>query len=92
MYRNRGTAPRVAESPVSFECRVTQIVQLTTAAGDAVPTWLVLGEVVGVHIERRMLKDGVYDTALAQPVLRAGGPGDYFGLVPDARFVMMRPK
>ena len=40
-------APRVAESPVSFECRVTQVIQLQGANGDAVPTWLVLGEVVG---------------------------------------------
>ena len=38
--------PRVKESPVSFECKRTQILQLQTAAGEAVPTWLVLGEVV----------------------------------------------
>lgn len=40
-------APRVAESPVSFECKVTQVVQLQGANGDKVATWLVLGEVVG---------------------------------------------
>lgn len=85
-------APRVLESPVNFECRVTQIVQLKDIDGAAVPSWLVLGQVVAVHIAKSLLVDGVYDTALAQPVLRAGGPGDYFGLVPDARFVMMRPK
>ena len=38
--------PRVAESPVSFECRKTQIIQLQSAAGDAVNTWLVLGEAI----------------------------------------------
>ena len=47
--------PRVAESPVSFECRCTQIVQLQTTSGDTVPTWLVLGEVVAVHIGKRLL-------------------------------------
>jgi flavin reductase (DIM6/NTAB) family NADH-FMN oxidoreductase RutF len=41
-------APRVAESPVSFECRVTQVLQLQTTEGALVPTWLVLGEVVAV--------------------------------------------
>ncbi len=85
------TAPRVAESPVSFECRVTQIVHLTTAAGDAVPTWLVLGEVVVVHIARHLLVNGVYDTAAARPVLRGGGPADYFEIAPELRFQMHRP-
>lgn len=84
-------APRVAESPVNFECRVTQIVQLQTAAGAAVPTWLVLGEVVAVHIERRLLADGVFDTALAQPLLRGGGPADYFTIDAAARRLMRRP-
>ncbi|MFG6466003.1 flavin reductase family protein [Roseateles sp. BYS87W] len=84
-------APRVAESPVSFECRVTQIVQLTTAAGAEVPTWLVLGEVVQVHIARHLLVNGIYDTAAARPVLRGGGPADYFELAPAARFQMHRP-
>src|SRR5690606_26313146 len=48
--------PRVAESPVSFECRLTQIVQLQGADGALVPTWLILGEVVAVHIARHLLK------------------------------------
>ena len=81
--------PRVAESPVSFECRVSQIVQLQGAAGTTVETWLVLGEVVAVHIAQALLRDGVYDTAAAHPILRGGGAGDYFEL--GERFVMRRP-
>jgi len=84
-------APRVAASPVSFECRCTQIVQLQRADGAAVPTWLVLGEVVGVHIDRALLKDGVYDTALAGHLLRGGGPADYFTVGPEQRMRMFRP-
>lgn len=83
--------PRVQESPVSFECRCTQIVQLQTASGDTVPTWLVLGEVVAVHIAKRLLKDGVYDTARAGHLLRAGGPGDYFTVGPEQLLHMRRP-
>ncbi|HIQ53511.1 MAG TPA: flavin reductase family protein [Pseudomonas pachastrellae] len=83
--------PLVAESPVAFECRKTQIIQLQSAAGDAVNTWLVLGEVVGVHIDRRLLVDGVYQTAAAEPILRGGGPADYFRIEPDALFRMHRP-
>ena len=87
----RVAAPRVAESPVSFECRVTQILQLTTVAGDAVPTWLVLGEVVAVHIAHHLLVDGIYDTAAAHPVLRGGGAADYFEIAAAQRFRLHRP-
>ncbi len=84
--------PRVAESPVSFECKLTQILQLEGVDGVAVPTWLILGEVVGVHIARHLLKDGVYDTAAGEPILRGGGPADYFAITPDNLFKMFRPR
>jgi len=83
--------PRVQESPVAFECRRTQVIQLQTAAGDMVPTWLVLGEVVAVHIDRLLLKDGVYDTSGADHVLRGGGAADYFTIGPQQLFRMVRP-
>ena len=83
--------PRVAESPVSFECRCTQIIELQGVNGDGVGSWLVLGEVVGVHIARHLLNDGVYDTAAAAPILRGGGPADYFEIGPDSLFHMRRP-
>lgn len=85
-------APRVAESPVAFECKVTQIVQLQRTDGETVPTWLVLGEVVGVHIAQATLKDGVYDTAAAGHILRGGGPADYFSIGPEQLFQMHRPR
>src|SRR5207244_3766037 len=48
-------APRVLESPVNFECRVTQTVHLRDLDGADIPSWLVLGQVVAVHIDRRLL-------------------------------------
>ena len=84
--------PRVEESPVSFECRLTQILQLQGVDGVPVETWLVLGEVVGVHIASHLLHNGIYDTAAAQPILRAGGPADYFEISSQARFKMYRPR
>ena len=83
--------PRVAESPVSFECKVTQIIQLRCADQSPVPSWLILGEVVAVHIAGRMLKEGIYDTATAEHVLRGGGPADYFSIQPESLFRMTRP-
>lgn len=84
--------PHVAESRAVFECRVTQIVALRTAAGPVTDTRVVFGEVVGVHIDRALLTDdGVYRTALAKPLLRAGGPSNYFTVDEQHRFEMHRP-
>jgi flavin reductase (DIM6/NTAB) family NADH-FMN oxidoreductase RutF len=84
--------PRVAQSPVAFECRLTQLVQLQGANGQQVPTWLVLGEVVAVHIAAHLIVDGVFDTARAGAVLRGGGPADYFRIGPEQLFRMVRPQ
>ena len=86
------SVPRVTESPVSFECRVTQLIQLQGADGTKVDSWLTLGEVVAVHIDRALLKDGLYDTAAAEPILRGGGPADYFEIGAAQRFRMFRPR
>jgi len=86
------TPPRVLESPVNFECRLTQLIQLQNAAGALVESWLVLGEVVAVHIDPGLIADGVYDTAAARPILRAGRMGDYAEIRPDAMFEMKRPR
>ena len=85
-------APRVQESPVSFECKLTQVVQLQGVDGHKVQTWLVLGEVVGVHIRADLLINGVYETAAADHILRGGGPADYFTLGPEQLFKMHRPR
>ncbi|MDS1112880.1 flavin reductase family protein [Gordonia westfalica] len=85
--------PRVAQSPVYFECLVTEVFQLRSAAGESVDTWMVLGEVVKVHISPELLGDDLtYDTARAQALLRAGGRGDYFLPSDDHRRYMERPK
>ncbi len=83
---------RVGESPVSFECKLTQMLQLQDKEGRKVDSWFVMGEVVAVHIARSLLRDGVYDTAAAQPILRGGGRGDYFAITPEQHFVMPRPR
>ncbi|MBB1361824.1 MAG: flavin reductase family protein [Shewanella sp.] len=85
-------ADRIAQSPVSFECKLSQCIQLTAANGDKIDTWLVLGEVVAVHIEKHLLSpEGIYQTALAEPVLRAGGPSAYYGISDEQRFDLHRP-
>lgn len=83
--------PRVAESPVAFECKVSDIVRLKGAEGKVADAWLTLGEVVAVHIDKAMIKDGVYQTAAARPIVRAGRRGDYFEIKPENMFEMVRP-
>jgi flavin reductase (DIM6/NTAB) family NADH-FMN oxidoreductase RutF len=83
--------PRVAESPVHFECRVSDIVQLKDHKGAAIPSWLVLGEAVAIHIDPKLLIDGVFDTFNAGIILRAGGLSGYAAIGPDNRFDLKRP-
>ena len=83
--------PRVAESPVAFECRLTQILQLQGANGEKAQAWVTFGEVVAVHIDKAFIKDGVYQTGLARPIVRAGRRGDYFEIKPENMFEMIRP-
>ncbi len=85
-------APRVAESPANFECRVTEIIRLRDAGGGSLEQWLVLGEVVLVHIAPEHLREGIFDTAGAEPILRGGGAADYARIDEATMFRMGRPK
>jgi len=66
-------------------------VQLEAQSGAALPAWLVLGEVVAIHIDQQLIKDGVYQTAHARPILRGGGPADYFEIGAEQLFTLERP-
>jgi flavin reductase (DIM6/NTAB) family NADH-FMN oxidoreductase RutF len=84
-------APRVMESPVTFECQKTSITQLRSKEGEEINSWLVLGEVVCVHISSHLLEDGIYKTEKAGHVLRGGGPADYFSIGPEQLIKLSRP-
>ena len=81
--------PRVARAVAALECRKTAIIRLSDINGAELDTWLVLGEVVGVHIDPAFLRDGRFDTAAARPVARCGYAGDYAEVT--ALFEMTRP-
>ena len=66
-----------------MECKVIDIVQFRNIEGDKVSGWLVLGEVVAVYIDKTLLKDGVYQTAEAYPIMRSGGLNDYVQVLPE---------
>lgn len=81
--------PRVARAAAAFECKVVQILPLHDLAGDALESYLVLGQVVGVHINPAFLIEGRFDTAAARPIARCGYRGDYAEVT--GLFEMIRP-
>ena len=64
-------APRVADAPASFECRLHDIVGLPGEDGQA-RDFLVIGKVVWVHVDSRFVANGRVDTAAMQPIARLG--------------------
>lgn len=66
------SAPRVGEAHAALECRVTEITQPRDLAGNPARVHLVMGEVVGVHIDDAMLVDGMFDIRKAGTLARLG--------------------
>jgi flavin reductase (DIM6/NTAB) family NADH-FMN oxidoreductase RutF len=83
-------APRVGESPASFECKLLQILRLNDLEGQPIHNWIAIGQVVGVHIRHEFMDDGRFNIQAAHPILRAGYKGDYFEL--GSPFEMIRPE
>ena len=81
--------PRVGESPAALECKLLQVVHLADLEGRETTNYLVIGQVVGVHIDRAYLKDGLFDMTLARTIARCGYRGDYAEV--DHLFEMLRP-
>jgi flavin reductase (DIM6/NTAB) family NADH-FMN oxidoreductase RutF len=62
--------PRVGESPVSFECKLYQILDFSPDPGGGA---LVIGEIVAIHIDDAHLQDGRVDRNSLDLVGRMGG-------------------
>lgn len=80
--------PRVKASPCALECKLIKIVPIESAGGMAVDCHVVIGHVVGVHIDDRFIVDGLLDTAALKPIARCGY--DQYAVV-ESVFSMQRP-
>jgi flavin reductase (DIM6/NTAB) family NADH-FMN oxidoreductase RutF len=80
--------PRVATSPCALECKLLQVIDLKDLEGKSSHRYVVLGQVVGIHIDDRFIKNGRLDTAAIQPIARCGY-ADYS--VVDRVFAIARP-
>ncbi|ARO30260.1 flavin reductase-like protein [Rhizobium sp. NXC14] len=65
-------APYVGEAYAVLECRVTEIIEPKTLSGAPSENVLVFGEVVGIHIDEAIVRDGRLDMSIARPVARMG--------------------
>ena len=80
--------PRVAASPCALECKLLQLIPIGDVGGKPVDCHVVLGQVVGVHIDDRFIVGGRLDTAAMRPVARCGY--DEYATV-ESVFSMRRP-
>lgn len=76
--------PGIAVSPIRLECRLSQVVSLSGKHNT-----LVVGEVLGYHIQGRYLKDGKVDWSAYRPIARMGRADGY--TIVDNLFYMQRP-
>lgn len=65
--------PRVRESPVALECKVLKIVTVSAGPGGGN---IVIGEIVAMHIDDAVIKNGRVDAGLLDTIGRLGG-ADY---------------
>ena len=76
--------PRVKKSPASLECTLYKILKLPGFSNN-----MVIGEVVGVHINENILKNGIFDILAYDPIARLGYK-DYTYV--SSKFELERPK
>jgi flavin reductase (DIM6/NTAB) family NADH-FMN oxidoreductase RutF len=81
-------APRVKAAAAALECKLVGIQQLKTYDGQELETSMAIGQVIGVHIDERCIRDGRFDMTLARTIARCGY-ADY--AVVDEVFSIIRP-
>ncbi len=79
--------PRIKEAPVSLECRFLTRLRLPSDH-PKVENNLVIGQVVGTHIDNRIIRDGMVDMTAYRPIARLGYM-DYTSV--ETVFEMLRP-
>jgi flavin reductase (DIM6/NTAB) family NADH-FMN oxidoreductase RutF len=87
---NLVSAPRIKEAAAAFECKLQQVIPLPGAGKYKQAYYMVIGLVVGIHIDDRYIKNGLIDTAAMKPIARLGYM-DYAVVTPETMFSINRP-
>ena len=80
--------PRVKGAPIHLECRLHKVIELLADDPGRFRNWIVLGQVVGVHIDESIITDGRVDQSKFRPIARLGY-ADYTTV--DSHFEMPFP-
>ena len=88
---NMVAAPRVKEAAAAFECRLHQLIPLPGVGRYKQNFTLIIGLVVGIHIDDKYIVDGIIDTASMKPIARLGYM-DYAVISADNMFAINRPE
>jgi len=81
--------PSVADSPVSLECRLLKKIDLKTTSKNKNQNKMIIGEVVGIHIDDKFIKNNKINSLAMRAISRMGYT-EYSEV--DTRFLMERPK
>jgi flavin reductase (DIM6/NTAB) family NADH-FMN oxidoreductase RutF len=81
--------PRVKRSPAALECRYVETVKLPTGTEDQPHFFsMIIGLVVGIYIDEKIIRDGLVDVSQIRPLARLGYM-DYTAV--DEIFAIQRP-
>ena len=80
--------PRVKGAPIHLECRLHKVIGLLADDPARFRNWMVLGHVVGIHIDDSVITNGRVDQSKFRPIARLGY-ADYTTV--DSHFEMPFP-
>ncbi|OCP01113.1 MULTISPECIES: flavin reductase family protein [unclassified Ensifer] len=83
-------APFVGEAYAALECRMTEMFQPKSLDGALSDNYVVIGQVVGIHIREEAIRDGRFDMSTVRPLARLGymdycDGGDVFEMIRPTR-------
>ena len=82
-------SPSVADSPVNLECRLHKKINLKTKSRNKDQNIMIIGEVIGIYISNKFIKNGKVNS-LAMKAISRMGYTEYCEV--DSKFLMERPK
>lgn len=83
-------APFVSEAYAALECRMTEMFRPKGLDGELSDNYVVIGQVVGIHIREEAIRDGRFDMETVRPLARLGymdycDGGDVFEMIRPTR-------
>jgi flavin reductase (DIM6/NTAB) family NADH-FMN oxidoreductase RutF len=86
------SAPFVSQTAAALECKHWKTIDLPNVNRDrGTGNYVIFGQVIGIYINEKFIKDGLFDTSAARPLVRLGYM-DYGIVGSENTFSKNRPK